>query len=72
MERANLYGDAEGEGTSGVNREAESTDAPVRAHCSVVLKRVECLRSGRSSPSAGVNRQREEPDDQWRAAALAR
>ena len=30
MERENLNGDAKGKGTSGSNREAESTDAPVR------------------------------------------
>src|SRR6266480_4132376 len=30
MERENLTGDAEGKGTSGSNREAESTDAPER------------------------------------------
>jgi hypothetical protein len=29
-ERENLDGDAKGKGTSGSNREAESTDAPVR------------------------------------------
>ena len=29
-ERENLAGDAKGKGTSGANREAESTDAPVR------------------------------------------
>ena len=29
-ERENLTGDAKGKGTSGANREAESTDAPVR------------------------------------------
>ena len=29
-ERENLHGDAKGKGTSGSNREAESTDAPVR------------------------------------------
>ena len=29
-ERENLSGDAKGKGTSGYNREAESTDAPVR------------------------------------------
>jgi hypothetical protein len=28
MERENLAGDAKGKGTSGSNREAESTDAP--------------------------------------------
>ena len=30
MERENLDGDAKGKGTSGPNREAESTDAPAR------------------------------------------
>ena len=30
MERENLAGDAKGKGTSGSNRKAESTDAPVR------------------------------------------
>ena len=30
MERENLEGDAKGKGTSGSNREAESTDAPAR------------------------------------------
>ena len=30
MERENLHGDAKGKSTSGSNREAESTDAPVR------------------------------------------
>src|SRR5262249_19828934 len=29
-ERENLHGDAKGKGTSGANREAKSTDAPVR------------------------------------------
>src|SRR6267143_2411104 len=29
-ERENLHGDAKGKGASGSNREAESTDAPVR------------------------------------------
>ena len=30
MERENLAGDVKGKGTSGSNREAESTDAPER------------------------------------------
>ena len=30
MERENLVGDEKGKGTSGSNREAESTDAPIR------------------------------------------
>jgi len=36
-ERENLTGDAKGKGASGSNREAESTDAPERADCSVVV-----------------------------------
>ena len=36
MERENLCGDAQGKGTSGSNREAESTDAPLGADCSVI------------------------------------
>jgi hypothetical protein len=41
MERENLHGDAKGKGASGANREAESTDAPVRADCfAVAMKRV--------------------------------
>ena len=31
MERENLAGDVKGKGTSGCNREAESTDAPEKA-----------------------------------------
>ena len=37
MERENLAGDGKGKGTSGDNREAESTDAPEGAHCPVVV-----------------------------------
>ena len=41
MERENLTGDDKGKGTSGSNRETESTDAPLGADCFVVaLKRV--------------------------------
>src|SRR5580692_1723916 len=36
-ERENLAGDAKGKGTSGSNREAESTDAPGRGDCPVVV-----------------------------------
>ena len=40
MERENLAGDGKGKGTSGDNREAESTDAPERgALPCVVMKR---------------------------------
>jgi hypothetical protein len=38
-ERENLAGDAKGKGTSGSNREAESTDAPERADCPVVVSK---------------------------------
>jgi len=37
MERENLAGDGKGKGTSGDNREAESTDASEGAHCPVVV-----------------------------------
>jgi hypothetical protein len=40
-ELENLAGDAKGKGTSGANREAESTDAPERGdYLVVVMKRV--------------------------------
>src|SRR5207244_5986383 len=42
MERENLDGDAKGKGTSGSNREAESTDAPARADCFVVVRHRLC------------------------------
>ena len=74
-ERENLHGDAKGKGTSGYNCEAESTGAPVRggllrssAEAGVMLveRRERVIAIGR------VNRQREEPDDQWKAAAFMR
>jgi len=75
MERENLDGDAKGKGTSGSNREAESTDAPARdGLLRVVMKRG----NARGAKGAGhrhlarVNRQREEPDVQWKAAAFVR
>ena len=47
MERENLCGDAKGKGTSGSNREAESTDAPARRSSSAALRN--CTRDeGRS------------------------
>ncbi len=36
-ERENLAGDAKGKGASGDHRETESTDAPARADCLVVV-----------------------------------
>ena len=62
MERENLAGDAKGKGTSGSNREAESTDAPVRGGAKGAGHR----------HLARVNRQREEPNVQWKAAAFGR
>ena len=75
MERENLAGDAKGKGTSGSNREAESTVRRLGADCfAVVMKRG----NARGAKGAGhrhlarVNRQREEPDVQWKAAAFVR
>ena len=47
MERENLAGDAKGKGTSGYNREAESTDAP---------ERVGLPRSSDEGPVMGLER----------------
>ena len=58
-ERENLAGDAKGKGTSGANREAESTDAPERGGWP------------RSSDEAGVMLV-ERPNVQRKAAAFAR
>src|SRR6184192_4393715 len=75
MERENLDGDAKGKGTSGSNREAESTDAPARGgllHSSEEAG--ECPVGERDGPSpfTAGNPQPEEPDVQWKAAAFAR
>jgi hypothetical protein len=65
-ERENLIGDAKGKGASGSNREAESTDAPRRDG----LLRISEGAGHRHL--AWVNRQREEPDVQWKAQPFAR
>ena len=72
-ELENLIGDVKRKGASGSNREAESTDARRGADCpGVVLKRG----NARGAKGAGhrhlarVNRRREEPDVQWKAAAF--
>src|SRR6478609_7850737 len=74
-ERENLAGDAKGKGASGYNREAESTDAPERGglprssdEAGVMLG----SEGGGSPPLGRVNRQREEPDIQRKAAAFVR
>jgi hypothetical protein len=78
-ERENLHGDAKGKGTIGYNRKAESTDAPARgALPRSSYEAGQCPWSeGGGSPTLDrvnwcrLNRQREEPDQQWKAAAFA-
>jgi hypothetical protein len=66
MERENLAGDGKGKGTSGANREAESTDAPerdglLRSSNEAGVMLVE--RRGRVTDVGSVNRRREEPEE---------
>src|SRR5258706_15221133 len=68
-ERENLIGDAKGKGASGANREAES--AVRRAGGFVVAMKQVYARGAKGAGHrhlARVNRQREEPDVQWKAA----
>jgi len=53
MERENLFSDVKGQATSDSNREAESTDAPARAHCLVVV-----MKRGNARGAKGVGHQR--------------
>src|SRR5438034_7317804 len=53
MERENLHGDAKGKGTSGSNREAESTVRRLGAHCLVVV-----MKRGNARGAKGVGHQR--------------
>ena len=77
MERENLAGDAKGKGTSGSNRKAESTDAPVRGGppCSSAEGSVmELERRGRAiaverGPTGSAGRS---PKFQRKAAAFVR
>jgi hypothetical protein len=80
MERENLTGDVKGKGSSGSNREAESTDAPERgglprssdeAGVMLVQRRGRVIDIGSGQLRSG-NRPQEEPDEQWKAAAFAR
>ena len=75
-ERENLAGDGKGKGTSGANREAESTDAPERgglprssdeAAVMVVEQRGWVI-----AADLGQLVRREEPFVQWKAAAFVR
>jgi hypothetical protein len=72
MERENLHGDAKGKGA---NREAESTNAPVRGGLlrssdetgvMLVERREQAIAIGSGQPAT------EEPDNQWKAAAFVR
>src|SRR6516165_6204651 len=74
-ERENLADDAKGKGTSGSNREAESTDALVRGgllRSSDEAGECPWSEGSGSSPWPRANRQREEPNVQWKAAAFGR
>ena len=76
MERENLAGDAKGKGASGSNREAESTNAPVRgglprSSCEAAVMVVE-RRGWVIAADLGQLVRREEPFVQWKAAAFAR
>jgi hypothetical protein len=74
-ERENLHSDAKGKGASGANREAESTDAPVRGGLprssdeAGYRPRSEGAgyRHWRGSTDHGMN-----PINQWKEAAFAR
>jgi hypothetical protein len=75
MRMRRLDGDDKGKGTSGSNREAEVPMRWLGADCfEVAVKRG----NARGAKGAGhrhlaqVNRQREEPDVQWNAAAFVR
>ena len=65
MERENLCGDAKGKGTSGPNREAESTEAPsrggllrssVEAGVMLVERRERVIAIGSGQPATGGTR----------------
>jgi len=75
-ERENLAGDAKGKGTSGSNREAESTDAPERGglpRSSDEAGVMPVERRGRViAADLGQLVRREEPFVQWKAAAFSR
>jgi hypothetical protein len=76
-ERENLTGDAKGKGTSGANREAESTDAPggglLRSSDGAmpVERRRQVTAVGSGQLMLG-KRQPEKPDIRRKAAAFAR
>src|SRR5260370_16327178 len=80
-ERENLAGDAKGKGTSGSNREAESTDAPERGGlpCSsdeagvmLVERRGQAIAIWLGSTGFGSNRHQQEPEIQGKAHTFRR
>src|SRR3979490_3236334 len=75
-ERENLAGDAKGKGTSGSNREAESTDAPERGglpRSSAEAAVIAVERRGQViAVDLGQPVRREEPSVQRKAAAFTR
>jgi hypothetical protein len=75
-ERENLAGDAKGKGTSGSNREAESTNAPERGGLPRSSEEGSVMALERRgwviAADLGQLVRREEPFVQWKAAAFAR
>jgi hypothetical protein len=73
-ERENLAGDAKGKGASGSNREAESIDAPERGGLPRSSDEAGVMLVERRGwvTDVGLNRRREEPEVQRKAAAFAR
>ena len=76
MERENLAGDGKGKGTSGDNREAESTDAPERGGLPRSSDEGSVMGLERRgwviAADLGQRVRPEEPFVQWKAAAFAR
>jgi hypothetical protein len=74
-ERENLNGDVKEKGTSGSNCEAEIPMRRLGTDCFVVVMKRGNARGAKGAGHrhlARVNRQREEPDGQWKAAAFVR
>ena len=76
LERENLAGDGKGKGTSGDNREAESTDAPERGGLPRSSDEGSVMGLERRgwviAADLGQRVRPEEPFVQWKAAAFAR
>ena len=72
MERENLLGDAKGEGTSGNNREAESTDASGRGGPSCGSDEAGVMLVERRGRATGVGAGQPEPSGKGRSPILRR